>query len=413
MKRGRKTSKKKEVEQEEEEEEVVETACKKSKVGSGDTDEGWTSVDKTLLMYDCEEYKSRGFERIIGFDMDDTLIETASGKAFPTDRSDWKWMFDARERIRQEYAKGDVKIIIFTNQAGINLKGYNAKTEAMLKGKLKDIISDIGIPVQVFMATADDEYRKPSTRMWDIMVERFNCGVKPILDRCLFVGDAAGRPAGPTRKKGKKDFSCSDRKFAFNIGIPFKTPEEFFKGVEPEAFDWDAPDLTKLTVGELPFEVPGTQEMIILVGHPGCGKSTFSQKYLVPKGYAYVNRDTLKTPAKCLAAAESALSSGKSVVIDNTNPSKDARAPYIQAAKKRSVPVRCVHFDIPEIVAKHMNFYRERLGISAHVPRIGYAVFNKQFQPPTKSEGFTEIIERPLMLEFPDEHSKSLFFKYA
>jgi len=375
--------------------------------------DGWERADKTFLVLNPEEYKTRGFERIMGFDMDDTLIETASGKAFPVDRSDWKWMFGARERIREEYAKGDVKIAIFTNQAGINLKGYNAKTEAMLKGKLLDITSDLGVPVQVFMATADDEYRKPSTRPWDVMVEKYNCGVQPVLDRCIFVGDAAGRPAGPARKKGKKDFSCSDRKFAFNIGIPFKTPEEFFNGAEPEAFNWDAPDLSKLTLGELPFEVPTTQEMIILIGHPGCGKTTFSKKYLISKGYVHVNRDTLKTPAKCLSATESALSGGKSVVVDNTNPSVEARAPFIQAAKKHGVPVRCVHFDIPEDVAKHMNMYRERLGISTHVPRIGYAVYNKHFQAPTKAEGFTEIIERPLMLEFPDEKAKTLFYKYA
>jgi len=412
MKRGRKTAKKKE-EKEEEEEEVSKPSSKKVERG-GDEESDWEKADKTLYVYNPEEYKTRGYEKIMGFDMDDTLVEPASGKTFSVDRSDWRWIFGARERIRDEYAKGDVKIVIFTNQSGIySTKGYNAKTEAMLKGKLKDIIADVGVPVQVFMAGGDDEYRKPSTKTWDVMVEKYNCGVKPALDKCIFVGDAAGRPAGPNRKKGKKDFSCSDRKFAFNIGIPFKTPDEFFKGVEPEAFDWDAPDLSKLKEGELPFKVSDKQEMIILVGHPGCGKSTFSKTYLIPNGYVHVNRDTLKTPAKCLSATEAALSSGKSVVIDNTNPSAEARSQYIQAAKKHGVPVRCVHFDIPEDVAKHMNFYRERLGISAHVPRIGYAVFNKQFQPPTKEEGFTEIIERPLMLHFPDEHSKDLFYKYA
>jgi bifunctional polynucleotide phosphatase/kinase len=45
----------------------------------------------------------------------------------------------------------------------------------------------------------------------------------------MYVGDAAGRING--WKMGmSKDFSDSDRAFAFNIGIDFKTPEEFFNG---------------------------------------------------------------------------------------------------------------------------------------------------------------------------------------
>ena len=34
----------------------------------------------------------------------------------------------------------------------------------------------------------------------------------------------------------------------------------------------------------------------------------------------HINRDTLKTPAKCLKAANEALNAGKSIVVDSTNP---------------------------------------------------------------------------------------------
>lgn len=40
--------------------------------------------------------------------------------------------------------------------------------------------------------------------------------------------------------------------------------------------------------------------MIMMVGPPASGKSTFSKKHFVSNGYIHINRDTLKTQDKCL-----------------------------------------------------------------------------------------------------------------
>jgi len=61
----------------------------------------------------------------------------------------------------------------------------------------------------------------------------------------------------------------------------------------------------------------GDQEMILMVGCPGSGKSTFTKNHL--KNYNRINRDTLKTMNKCLDAAERYMKNGKNVVIDNQN----------------------------------------------------------------------------------------------
>jgi bifunctional polynucleotide phosphatase/kinase len=77
-------------------------------------------------------------------------------------------------------------------------------------------------------------------------------------------------------------------------------------------------------------------ELVISIGFPASGKSTFAKKYFVSKGYVHINQDTLKTKAKCIKATEEALKNGKSVIVDNTNPSAKVRKEYSVIAAKYS-----------------------------------------------------------------------------
>ena len=72
--------------------------------------------------------------------------------------------------------------------------------------------------LQCFVSTGQNHYRKPSTTPWDHFADKCNGGVKLDLSKCKYVGDAAGRPKDWQPGKSK-DFSCSDRMFAANIGI--------------------------------------------------------------------------------------------------------------------------------------------------------------------------------------------------
>ena len=155
--------------------------------------------------------------------------------------------------------------------------------------------------------------------------------------------------------------------------------------------------------------------MIIFVGFPASGKSTFASRYLKPKGYMTVNRDTLKTQEKCMAAALQALTSKKSVVVDNTNPSKEARKAYIDIAKKAGVNVRCFHFDAPKELAQHMNYYRQAqtAGKVRRIPDVGYNMFKSKYQMPEKSEGFTEVRKIPFVPRFDNDTEKELFLKWT
>jgi DNA 3'-phosphatase len=121
------------------------------------------------------------------------------------------------ERI-QALSTAGYKIVIFSNQAGIT-RGQSSVRD--LRVKIQSIIGSLGVPVQAYVAMQHDQYRKPETAMWDLMVHHGN-GPPPYLidmQRSFYVGDAAGRPG---------DFSSSDAAFARTLKLTFYTPEEFF-----------------------------------------------------------------------------------------------------------------------------------------------------------------------------------------
>lgn len=99
-------------------------------------------------------------------------------------------------------------------------------------------------------------------------------------------------------------------------------------------------------------------EVVLFVGYPASGKSTFYKRYFEPQGYKHINQDTLKTRAKCLKMVETCLNAGESCVVDNTNRDIETRKGYIDLCKKFSVPVRCFHFTAPLILCWHNNLYR-------------------------------------------------------
>jgi hypothetical protein len=63
------------------------------------------------------------------------------------------------------------------------------------------------------------------------------------------------------------------------------------------------------------FTKSDKQEIVLFVGSPGAGKSTFYRQNLKPLGFERVNQDALKTKEKCLRVAAAFLEDGKSVTV--------------------------------------------------------------------------------------------------
>ena len=109
-----------------------------------------------------------------------------------------------------------------------------------------------------------------------------------------------------------------------------------------------------------------TPDIILFVGSPASGKSTFYRTNLAPMGYERINQDSLKSLDKCLSTAKSLLLENKPLAIDNTNAEKATRQKWIDLAKTHGREIRCVHFTTSAQLAKHNNWVRA-LGGTAKV----------------------------------------------
>ena len=134
-------------------------------------------------------------------------------------------------------------------------------------------------------------------------------------------------------------------------------------------------------------------ECVILVGLPASGKSTFFRQRFAGT-HAHVSKDLLRHNRRPQRRQEhliaESLAAGRSVVVDNTNPSAAVRAPLIAIARAHGAEVVAYVFVTEAADALRRN--RARQG-RERVPDVAIFTARTRLQPPQPSEGFDRIYE--------------------
>ena len=132
-------------------------------------------------------------------------------------------------------------------------------------------------------------------------------------------------------------------------------------------------------------------DLIIFVGLPGAGKTTYYRAHFAAT-HAHVSKDLMpnarRRDDRQEREIEAALAGGTSVVVDNTNPSADVRAPLIALGRRHGARIVAVYFETDVRTAIMRN--RQREG-KARVPDVAIFATKKKLVPPALEEGFDEV----------------------
>lgn len=140
------------------------------------------------------------------------------------------------------------------------------------------------------------------------------------------------------------------------------------------------------------------KEVLVLVGFPGAGKSTYCQRPEL-KDYVRVNQDEMGSKDKCVAVLSAALKDGKNVVVDRCNQDVKQRKLWIDLANYYGAIPRCVYLVVdPEVCFDRVFLRKNHPTITADLDaakkRSIIAGFVRAFEMPTLEEGFNEVTYR-------------------
>lgn len=314
---------------------------------------------------------------IIGFDVFNTLIRSASGSRFPKDRTDWVWTGASNTpRLIANLLTTKRLVVFFSNL-------INDSSTDMVKDIIEQMISDINTFIississsqyryepYVFLSVRKDENAKPSPGMWKLF--RYLLSLSFINPSSFYTGDRDD-DEGFARNSGlvfsqlrdtlpvPPDIVVKTNKGDFNISQEIRRSLSIQQSPNEMMFE--------KAFGSSTIDTSQSNVLVIMVGQQGSGKTTFSN-LLGQLGFVIISK-----VGKYMVEFQSNLRSRKNIVIDATNPSVLDRTKFIEEAVPYGIPIYIVF-------ASRSGEASNNLRGSQKVPSIALRAYTSNFSKP-------------------------------
>jgi predicted kinase len=128
-------------------------------------------------------------------------------------------------------------------------------------------------------------------------------------------------------------------------------------------------------------------EAVIFIGIQGTGKSSFYHERFFHT-HVRINSDMLKTQNRLRVLLNACLDARQSFVLDNTNVTREVRAPFI--AQSRAAGFRVVGYYFRSDITSALARNSERVN-AERIPDRGVLGTYKKLEIPQRSEGFDAL----------------------